>query len=86
MTQQLSSHICPVAVLSMKGKLTGSTYKADGKAELSYPEEDILEGQYPILLAHPESLVSDPGQKLLRKLKSQRMFRGLVMDEFHQVQ
>ena len=86
MSQQLTNKICPVAILSMKGKMTGSgQFQVDGEAELSCTGEEILSGHYPILFAHPESLVSEPGQQLMRKLKIKKMFRGLFLDEWHQV-
>jgi len=87
MSDQLSNPLCPVAVLSMKGKIKSSgSYEAMGDANLSSSLEEIIDGKFPLLFGHPESFVSDPGQTILRKLKQLKRIRGLIVDEFHQGQ
>jgi len=81
MMDQLENPICPVAMLSMDGKI-----KSSGEATLSRSIFELLAGKVPLLFGHPESFVSEEGQKILRQLKQKKMIRGLISDEFHQGQ
>ena len=63
-----STRICPVATLSMTGKLKTGTVSAEEEdcASLSCSLEDLLDGKFPILMGHPESFDSSLGQHILR--------------------
>ena len=66
MNEQLSNSLCPVAVLSMSGNITCSN---EEEANLSCKLEDLLDGKFPILMAHPESFSSKLGKGFkLKKL------------------
>ena len=70
----------PTAVLTMTGKLKHS----EDEAVLSSPEEEVLNGTFPVLIGHPESWGSDRGQVLLRELQSRNMIQLNFIDEMHQ--
>ena len=86
MNNKLKNKIAKTAVLSMRGKLKNDGTELEDDVELSCLEEEVLEGQYPVLIGHPESWGSARGQKLLLELKKREMILLIAIDEFHQGQ
>ena len=68
--EQVGNVICPVAVLSMSGALSCS-------------HEELYNGDYPVLLAHPESYDTPEGQRILEELRRQQLITLVAVDEFH---
>ena len=58
MEEKMNDKLVPTAVLSMQGKLKRISDDAS-ETSLSSPEEEVLEGLFPVLLGHPESWSSD---------------------------
>ena len=87
MNEKLKNPIVKTAVLTMRGKLKND---GDGdeedEAELNCLEDDVLDGEYPVLIGHPESWGSTRGQRLLLGLKERNMILLVGIDEFHQGQ
>ena len=86
MNEKLKNTIAKTAVLTMRGKLKNSDSVGDDEAELSCLEEDVLDGEYPVIIGHPESWGSPRGQRLLLELKKRDMILLVAIDEFHQGQ
>ena len=86
MNEKLHNDICEAAVLSMTGHLKTSkdTTAEEGDAKLSCHIEDLLDGQYPVLFAHPESFDTKMGQHILKELQKLGMLIFVCLDEFHQ--
>jgi superfamily II DNA helicase RecQ len=68
--EQVGNAICPVAVLSMAGALSCSL-------------EELYRGDYPLLLAHPESYDTPEGQRILEELRRLNLITMVCVDEFH---
>ena len=81
MMEQLQNPIARVAVLSMGGEL--SVGKEEHDAKLNCSVEDLLAGEFPVLLGHPESFASPLGQRILSALKRQDQILMVTIDEFH---
>jgi superfamily II DNA helicase RecQ len=54
---------------------------ADG--EFSVGLDEILTGEYPVIIGHAESWESKAGKKLVKKLRDERMIGLLAFDEVH---
>ena len=59
MEEKMNDKLVPTAVLSMQGQLKRVSMEEEGSFSLSSPEEEVLQGLYPVLLGHPESWASD---------------------------
>jgi hypothetical protein len=86
MNDKLNNQIVKTAVLSMRGKLKNDVDDLEEDVELNCLEKDVLDGQYPVLIGHPESWGSARGQKLLLEMKKREMILLIAVDEFHQGQ
>ena len=86
MNDKLNNKIVKTAVLSMRGKLKNDVDDLEEDVELNCLEKDVLDGQYPVLIGHPESWGSARGQKLLLEMKKREMILLIAVDEFHQGQ
>ena len=82
MNDKKVNDVCQVAVLSMKGQLSSSTQDSD--AHLSCLLSDLLEGEYPVIIGHPESFETPLGRRILKELQRRGMMILLCIDEFHQ--
>ena len=82
MNDKKQNDVCNVAVLSMKGDLSGSL--ADANASLSCLLDDLMDGKYPVIIGHPESFDTQLGQQILKELHRQGMIILVCIDEFHQ--
>ena len=71
------------AVVTMCGQVKQSLDES-GEAVLSSPLDGILQGDFPILIGHPESWSNAVGQNLLRKLQSNSQVVLHFIDELHQ--
>ena len=80
MNEKKENDICRVAVLSMRGDLSG----ADGDASLSCSLSDLMDGKYDVIIGHPESFDTPLGQKILKELQRQGRIILICIDEFHQ--
>ena len=70
MKEKQNNGICPAAVLSMKGDLFTSSTNADAEdATLSCDLDRLLDGDYPVIFCHGESLNTKLGQFILRELQ-----------------
>ena len=83
MEEKMRNKTFPTAVVTMSGQIKQSV-EDKGEAVLSTPEEDILQGNFPILLGHPESWSHKVGQDLLRKLQKNNQVILSFLDELHQ--
>ena len=83
MEEKMRDKTFPTAVVTMSGQIKQSV-EDKGEAVLSTPEEDILQGNFPILLGHPESWSHKVGQDLLRKLQKNNQVILSFLDELHQ--
>jgi hypothetical protein len=81
MLEQLKNPVCPVAILSMAGELTAEPTEMEG-GKLSCTINALLNGEYPVLLGHPESFSSQLGQHILSELQSRDRILQIVLDEF----
>ena len=86
MNEKLKNCLVKTAVLSMRGKLKNDEADVDEEVELNCLETDVLNGQYPVLIGHPESWGSARGQRLLLEMKRRDMILLIGIDEFHQGQ
>ena len=86
MNDKLKNNVAKTAVLSMRGKLRNDGADVEEEVELSCLEADVLDGNYPVLLGHPESWGSARGQQLLLEMKKRDMILLIAIDEFHQGQ
>ena len=68
--EQVGNAICPVAVLSMSGALSCS-------------HKELYNGDYPVLIAHPESFDTPEGQRILEELRRLQLITLVALDEFH---
>ena len=85
MNQKMDNAICKVAVLSMTGSLKAKcSDDDDDTANLSCEVADVLDGEYPVILGHPESFDSPLGQYILRELQRRERLICVCIDEFHQ--
>ena len=86
MNEKLRNNICKAAVLSMTGDLRTShdSYGEEEEATLSCRLQDLLEGHFPVLFAHPESFDSKMGQHILKEMQKRGMLILVCLDEFHQ--
>ena len=75
MNEKKENDVCRVAVLSMAGQLSGSS--TDEEATLSCLVSELLEGEFPVLIGHPESFDTSLGRHILREL--QRLERILLI-------
>jgi hypothetical protein len=83
MEEKLKDKTVPTAVISMCGDIKQGV-EDTGKASLSSPEEDLLQGAFPCIIGHPESWSSELGQSLLRNLQQKKMIAMNFIDELHQ--
>jgi superfamily II DNA helicase RecQ len=81
MLEQLKNPVCKVAVLSMDGNLTVGAEEERGKLNCSL--DALLDGEFPVLVGHPESFSSPMGQHILRELQSRDRIIQIVIDEVH---
>ena len=78
--QQLGNAYCKVALLTVEGELKGLK---NGEVQ-SLVADEVLSGDFFILFVHPESLSSEKGHILLKRMKVERLLWGIVSDEVHQ--
>jgi superfamily II DNA helicase RecQ len=84
MQEKMKNKIANVAVLSMAQQLTVMAEdSADNSAVLSCTLEQLVSGQYSVLIGHPESFATPFGQQILRKLRELDLLLALILDEFH---
>ena len=82
MNEKKLNDVCPVAVLSMTGELSGTN--VGDEVELSCLLSDLLEGKYPAIIGHPESFDTQLGRRILKELQRRGMIVMICIDEFHQ--
>ena len=82
MNEKKQNDVCRVAVLSMSGQLSGSLEPED--ATLSCLLDELLNGDFAVLIGHPESFNTSLGQKILRELQRRERIILVCIDEFHQ--
>ena len=58
MEEKMNDKLVPTAVLSMQGQLKRIS-DGEGETSLSSPEDEVLQGLFPVLLGHPESWASE---------------------------
>ena len=79
MEEKLKSSLVPTCVISMAGDMKHNLEPEENKEVVfSSTEEDILSGKVPVIIGHHESMVSDQGQQLVRKLHRE----GRILMEF----
>ena len=83
MNEKKKNGICEAAVLSMSGELSTSSEDEENTG-LSCDLHDLLNGEFPIILGHPESFDSKLGQHILRELQRLDRIILICIDEFHQ--
>ena len=83
MEEQLSSPVVKTAVVTMKGQVKQNLDETD-EARVSSPIDDILRGEVPLLIGHPESWTNKIGLDLLRNLQQREMVLLNAVDEMHQ--
>ena len=67
MNEKMKNKDIRTAVLTMNGKIKNNEEQDD--AELDCLEEDLLAGNYPVVIGHPESWGSRNGQRLLMEMR-----------------
>ena len=83
MEDKLKDKTVPTAVITMSGDIKQNV-EDTGEASLSSPEEELLQGNFPCIIGHPESWSSETGQGLLRNLQKRKMILLNFVDELHQ--
>ena len=83
MEEKLKDKTVPTAVITMSGDIKRNV-EDTGEASLSSPEEELLQGNFPCIIGHPESWSSETGQGLLRNLQKRKMILLNFVDELHQ--
>ena len=83
MVQKMENKLVKVAVLSMGGNLKTALDEKEEDATLSCKLEDLLAGNYEVLIAHPESFETSMGQAILEKLMELGQLVLVCIDEFH---
>ena len=83
MEEKRTNKLVQTAVVTMSGSIRGNSDESC-RSELSSPEAEVLGGDYPVLIGHPESWASSGGQDLLRKLQKNEMITLNFVDELHQ--
>ena len=83
MEEKVRSEIVPTAVVTMKGNIK-QNLDENFNAQLSSPKDNLLKGDFPLLLGHPESWSNHIGQELLRGLQQKDMVLFNFVDEMHQ--
>ena len=83
MEEKMRDKTFPTAVVTMSGQVKQSL-DDNGDAVVSSPVDGILQGDFPILIGHPESWSNTVGQDLLRNLKRNEQVILHFIDELHQ--
>jgi hypothetical protein len=65
MEEKLKSPVVPTAVVTMQGQIK-QNLDDKGEAQLSSPTDDVLNGEFPLLIGHPESWSNQVGQERTR--------------------
>ena len=84
MNQKINNDVCKAAVLTMSGDLISNGQYEDEGARLSCQLKDLLDGVYPAIFCHPESVDSKLGQLILRELQKRGRLILVCLDEVHQ--
>ena len=75
------------AYVSMSGAIHGDGETADdGKGAVEISDDflqEILRGDYPIVMGHAESWLSDVGRMIIKELRKKNMIGAVVFDEVH---
>ena len=83
MEEKMRDKNFPTAVITMCGQIKHSLGDT-GEATLSSPLEAVLQGEYPILIGHPESWSNSVGHNLLKQLQKNGQLILNFVDELHQ--
>ena len=76
----------PTGFVMMGGK-TGTEEVGidDGDVESNFNLQDLEEGKLSVLVCHPESLLSQQGEEILKCLLRSNLLLAVMVDEFHKV-
>ena len=83
MNEKMRNSPVKTAVLTMRGNLKS---EESDDADLNCLENDVIAGNYPVIIGHPESWASSRGQSILMELKVRNSVLLVGIDEFHQGQ
>ena len=82
-TQKMAESPKDVIILTMEGQLRGG--KGTDAMLLGGFEEQIYEGRFKLIIAHPESWATELGQRILTNLRRRGMNILLAVDEVHKI-